>query len=459
MAGIGFELNKILAKRSYTSLFKAYAYAGLIGSGPWIIAVLSLGVLGMVLSSLGRTDEIRLFFVTISVVYAFSLVFTGPIQLVYTRYAADLEFTNQHSKIFPSFIFTLSWQALLFSVIALGFFLFLVPAPLLFQLSAALLLVVVASIWLCGVLLAGLKHYRSVLIGFSVGFLASIAAAYWLAVPLGVSGAMLGFTIGHLCMFIFLLGTIFFELGSFDIAGFEFLSAYRKYWDLALGGFFYNLGIWIDKFLFWWTDIGSEQIAGVLYASPVFDKVVYFSFITVIPGMTVFLLKLETEFAQKNQNFFQHVLKKGTLNQIHELKNEMVEALRSGFLLLLKVQGLFTILLILSTDRLLELLNLTSVQAGVFQIVLLGVFLLVVFLALLTILYYLDKRRDAMWCSLVFMLTNALVTSITIAGGQRWFGFGFFVASGVALVIAAVRVNKHLDNLVYDTFTSQPIYG
>ena len=36
MAGIGFELRKLLSKESYASLFQAYAYAGIISSGPCI---------------------------------------------------------------------------------------------------------------------------------------------------------------------------------------------------------------------------------------------------------------------------------------------------------------------------------------------------------------------------------------------------------------------------------------
>ena len=33
MAGVGFELNKLLAKQGYTGLLQAYGYAALIGSG------------------------------------------------------------------------------------------------------------------------------------------------------------------------------------------------------------------------------------------------------------------------------------------------------------------------------------------------------------------------------------------------------------------------------------------
>jgi uncharacterized membrane protein len=178
-----------------------------------------------------------------------------------------------------------------------------------------------------------------------------------------------------------------------------------------------------------------------------------------VPGMAVFLLKLETEFAVKNEAFYQLVLKKGTLGQIQTAKEEMVQALREGFTLLLKVQGLFTGLLILGAGKILTFLNLGAVQTGVFQISLLGVFLLVVFLALQTILYYLDKRRDAMWCCILLTGTNALVTTLSIIAGERWYGFGFLIATGAAVYLSTLRVNYHLQRLDYDTFTSQPIYG
>src|ERR1043166_2994650 len=173
MAGIGFELNKILAKRTYTALFNAYAYAGLVGSGPWVVAVLSLGMLGVLMAPFSGSDS-RVFFISVSVIYAFTLVFTGPVQLVFTRYASDLEFTGQVPKIFPAFVTGLAWQALFCGLGGLWFFVGHVKAPLLLNLSAALLTVFVASIWLCGVLLSGLKHYRVIVIGFAIGFALSV---------------------------------------------------------------------------------------------------------------------------------------------------------------------------------------------------------------------------------------------------------------------------------------------
>ena len=42
MAGIGFEIRKILKKNTLLSVFEAYGYAGLIGSGPWLLSIIAL---------------------------------------------------------------------------------------------------------------------------------------------------------------------------------------------------------------------------------------------------------------------------------------------------------------------------------------------------------------------------------------------------------------------------------
>ena len=458
MAGIGFELNKILARPGYTSLMRAYGYAGLIGSGPWLVAVVSLALLGLVLTNLGLEEELRVFFVAISLVYALTLVLTGPIQMVLTRHAADQQFIEKPENIFPTFVFTLAWTSLIFTVLGLVLFVGFVPGPLLFRLSAALLMVVVAGIWIASIFLTAIKNYQKVLMAFLIGCCASLLASWGLATKLGMAGAMVGFVLGHALLLLLLCAAIYQEVGNLAVGDASFLDCFGKYRDLALAGLFYNLGIWVDKFLFWWFDPAADHVAGILYASPIYDRVVYFSFLTIVPGMAVFLLKLETEFAGRNQDFYQHVLKKGTLAQIGRMKAEMVGALRDGFGLLLKVQGMFTLLLILGADRVLARLGLGAVQAGVFQIALLGTLLLVVFMALLMVLHYLDKRRDAMICCATFAAVNAAVTAWSILEGERWFGVGFLVAAGTGMLMAAWFVNRHLHHLEHDTFASQSVY-
>jgi polysaccharide biosynthesis protein PelG len=459
MAGVGFQLNKILQRQNYASVMQAYGYAAIIGSGPWLASVLSLALLGAILTGVGLTDDLRIFFVAISVTYAFTLVLTGPIQMVLTRFAADQEYTKTAEHIFPTFVFVLAWGSLLFAILGLIIFVGNVDAPLPFRFASAMLMMIVGGIWISSIFLTAIKDYKQVLIGFAVGsavsFLASGLGGKWY----GLNGAMLGFVIGHGVLLLLLFSAIYKEVGNKEVGTPDFLKQIRKYWPLAICGFAYNLGIWIDKFFFWWLDDGAVQISGFLHAAPVYDRVVYFSFLTIVPGMAVFLLKLETDFARANETFFQHVLRKATLEQIAEKKAAMIVALQDGFGLLLKVQGMFTAVLILSAENVLRFLGLGAVQAGIFQIALLGSFLLVIFMSLLMVLHYLDKGVDAMICCLVFLVTNGLITWVSILAGERWYGVGFMIAACVAMVLTALLVNHHVRNLEFDTFTPQPLYG
>ncbi|MEQ1668845.1 MAG: exopolysaccharide Pel transporter PelG, partial [Sulfuriferula sp.] len=100
MAGIGFEIKKILRRDSYLSLFTAYAYAGIIGSGPWVLSILGVLIIGLMsLSVVVPNILITQFQVTVTHLIAMSLILTGFLQLGFTRYIADRLF----EKIFPLF--------------------------------------------------------------------------------------------------------------------------------------------------------------------------------------------------------------------------------------------------------------------------------------------------------------------------------------------------------------------
>jgi uncharacterized membrane protein len=95
------------------------------------------------------------------------------------------------------------------------------------------------------------------------------------------------------------------------------------------------------------------------------------------------------------------------------------------------------------------------VQTGIFRITLFGTLLLVVFLSMLTVLFYFDDRRGALLCSSVFLLANAGLSIVTLQQNEAWYGFGFVLATGAALFIAATRVNHRIDDLEYTTFCRQ----
>ncbi len=448
-----------MAKRTFAGGLQAYGFAALIGSGPWVLSMVTLAMLGLVVNRAGAARELDLFFVAVTHIFAFSLVTTGPLQLLLSRYSADAVYGNKEERIFPSFLGGLTLALAVNAVLGLVFFVGFVPAPPLFQIAAAGVLMVVSAIWIGAVYLTAVRDYTAVIQCFAIGYALSFGAGWALSILAGVAGTMAGFLLGQIVLLLAIIRVVQREYGTRAAPGFAFLSYFRRHRALAGCGLVYNLGIWIDKPLHWWLSPHGFQVAGALHASPLYDQAVFLSFLSVAPGMAVFLLTLETTFAGRYTEFFRLVVAKGRLREIVHTKNEMVEALRDGLSRLLKFQGGVTLALVLAAEPLLQALGLGALQTLVFQVTLVGVCLLVLFLALLTVLFYLDRLRDALICCSVFAVVNLALTLASLLADERWYGLGFTIAAAAAALVTGGFANRALRRLEYETFTSQPIYS
>ena len=458
MAGIGFQLRRLANSRNYAGQIGAYASAAVISAGPWMISILALMVLTWLLHRVlpKQDDAIRLFSASVTHVYAIALVLTGPLQLLLTRYTADQYSLKTPEKVFPSFRGGLLVATVVSAIAGGVFFIGMVPAPTWqFQVGAAALLVYVSCIFVASVYLSVLREYWRIVFAFFVGYGSGVLAAWHLAKEHGITGAMLGLLAGHLVLFAMLAGHVRREIGKGKGSVFEFFKTARKLPDLLLCGLFYNLGIWIDKFLFWWLSHNTVQVSGALRASPDYDLAIYLSLLSIVPGMAVFILQVETSFAERFQHYFDSVNHGRPLSEIIDARESIIDSLRAGFQRLLKVQGVTTALLVVGANVLSSVFHVSFMQIGIFRITLFGAFLLMAFLAMQTVLFYFNDRKGALLCSFVFMLANGVLSYATMKQNEAWYGFGFVVASGVALLIAAMRVNTRLAALEYHTFNAK----
>ena len=459
MAGIGFQLKKKLLPGTLTGVMQGYGYAAMISSGPWIISIVSLAILGVLLTAGGFTQELDLFFVFITHIYGASLILTGPVQMVMTRFAADQHFKKDEGTVFPALMTSLAVTSFWAGMLALPVFLLLTEGALVFRLSSAFFFVILCCIWMTTVFLTSLKDYNAVLRSFAVGYAISFSCAWCCAVLFGGEFTMLGYVLGQVTLLLMFLKAVYDKFGSWKLSNWDFLPYFKSHWPLAVIGFFYNLGMWSDKFIYWWFSSVSIQISGFFYAAPIYDAAVYLSFLSVVPGMAVFLIKLETDYAENYERFFHYVINKGTLSEIFEAKRQMVSSLREGLAQLLKVQALVTGCLALFAEQILGGLKLGALQTGVFQVTLVGVFFLVIFLSMLTMLFYLNQLRHAAWSCVCFCVVNILCTSFNVVAGEQWYGTGFVAATLAALALSTYFVNLNHRLLEYNTFAPQQIGG
>ncbi|MBN8776397.1 exopolysaccharide Pel transporter PelG, partial [Thiomonas arsenitoxydans] len=104
MAGIGFELRKLLRSESYLGLLRAYTYASIISSGPWVFSIIGLIAVGVLSLGVVTPDTlITQFQVTVTYLIMASLILTGGLQLGFTRWVADRLFEKRKDDIAPAY--------------------------------------------------------------------------------------------------------------------------------------------------------------------------------------------------------------------------------------------------------------------------------------------------------------------------------------------------------------------
>ena len=103
MAGIGFEIRKILERDSYWSVIRAYGYAGMVSGGPWVLSILSIMMIGVLAVTLGVAQrEVNAFQICVTYLMAASLIWTGGAQLMFTRFVADRTYADDKAEVLPN---------------------------------------------------------------------------------------------------------------------------------------------------------------------------------------------------------------------------------------------------------------------------------------------------------------------------------------------------------------------
>lgn len=456
MAGIGFELRKLLKKDSLLGLLQAYTYAGVIGSGAWVLSIVGILLIGVlshavVLPSVAVTQ----FQVSVTYLIAVSLVFTGIVQLAFTRFISDRLFDKRDDLVMPNF------NGLLLVVIAaagvlgiaLMFTLFR-GLPIAYRVLMLAGFVLMCAIWVATIFLSGLKMYKAIVMLYALGYAITVIGALIMR-PWGLAGLLLGFVIGHFVLFVGMWGLTAYHYRPPTPIAFDFADRKTMYGSLMAIGLLYNLGIWIDKFMFWGSPATGESIIGPLRASVIYDLPVFMAYLSIIPGMAVFLVRIETDFVEYYEKFYDAVRTGGSLEFIQEMRDEMVYSIRQGLAEIAKIQTIAVLIVFVAGPSLLALLGISELYLPLLHIQTVGASLQVVFLALLNVFFYLDRRRIIFFLCAQFFVLNLILTAITLKLGAPFYGYGYSIAVLLSLGTGLYLLDRKLGRLEYETFMLQ----
>ena len=460
MAGIGFELRRMLAQDSLLGKAQAYALASVIGSGPWILSIAAMLLIGFGQLQLEPTSVgLASFHTSVTYLMSASLVFTGPMQLAFTRYTADRLFENQRGLVLPNLWGVLLLTLVLAFAVGVAALLLLFQGPAfspLYRISMLVAFVSLCGIWVIVSFASAIRQYRRVLMVFLVSYSLTVAASLSLRV-LGLQGLLLGFAIGQSCLLFMLLALVVHEFPVERLLGFDFLRGHRMYPSLMATGACFSLGLWIDKWIFWADPSIGIAVIGPLRAAPMYDIPTFLSYLTLIPGMAVFLVHLETGVALQCEQFDHTITGGGTLAQIRTAREELTQAVHSGLQAVFKVQGFTTVMAIAVAPEVLRTLGLPGSFGAIFKIQLAAAAIELVLLSVLNVLFYLDQRGIALRISVVFVASNAFFSWASLQLPAAFFGYGLVLSVLLSSLLAWHALRRVLQQLEYQTFMLRPV--
>jgi uncharacterized membrane protein len=457
MAGIGFELRKLMKNKTYSGLLQAYAYAGVISSGPWVLSIVGILLIGLFsIGIAGPSASITQFQVTITYLYMISLIFTGIVQLSFTRYVADRIFAHEENVIMPNFNGLILLAMSLSLMLALPFSALAFPQQsIYYRLLFAMGLAVMSAIWIATVFLTGLKHYRAIVLIYFTGYSLTIILALILKHFLGLDGLLLGFVIGQYLLLMGMVWLVYRYYHSDRFIAFDIWKPGAMYKSLMISGFFFNLGTWVDKIMFWYYPSTGQAVIGPLHASVIYDIPIFLSYLSVIPGMAVFLVRIETDFVEYYVKFYDAVREGASLDYIERMRNHMVYYVRRGLFDIAKIQTIAVLITFVLGGAILEALGISTLYLQLLYIDVVGTALQVVLLGILNVLFYLDQRRSVVLITATLPIANLIFTALTLRLGAAWFGYGFTLAMLVTVLLGLWILNRKLERLEYQTFMLQ----
>jgi polysaccharide biosynthesis protein PelG len=454
MAGIGFELRKLIDRDDLTGLLQGYSHAALATAGPWLLTIASLAAIVVLGIPATTPDELANFRVIIVYNFAFSLVLTGPAAIVTTRYLADRIYAKDVQQAPAVMLGALTLVYALAIPLAAPFFLIYLKLDTLVRLAALLNFMLVSGIWIVSVFLTALKNYRAVTMSFAVGLLVGITGAVLLAPAWSIAGMLAGFDLGLAFTLFTIIARVFAEYATPANKPFVFLKYFRTHWDLALGALAYNAAIWVDKWLMWLAP-EREILKSGLVSFPDYESAMFLAYLSIVPVIAAFTLTMETGFFEKYLQFYGEIQSHAPYGRIQRNHQELIRSFLDGGRDFLGLQGCICVFTILLSPQLFEWLNIGFGQLGIFRLGVLGAFFHGGFLFLSIILAYFDQRRIVLVQAFLFLGTNGLFTIISIRLGFPYYGYGYFLASMIAFGCAFVATARLLNRLPYQTFICQ----
>ncbi|MBQ4630680.1 MAG: exopolysaccharide Pel transporter PelG [Clostridia bacterium] len=460
MAGIGFELKKLFAKKGFFHTAKAFGYATIICTGPMLLGVLLLlGIMALCNFSGLDTQKRELLICMITYTLLASITTTSFFSMIVTRFTADMLYEENKDAVLPSFwgstVVMMAVGCLLY-----GIFLMISGATLLQQILCFIFFGELIIVWNAMSYLTAIKDYK----GIFLSFLTAIAVTFLigfvfikLKFPV-IESLLFSVTAGYGVMTVWHVVLLHRYFPKTDGKPFIFFKWLDEFLPLALSGLFMNIGMFSHLVIMWFSDI-NVNVKGLFYGAPSHDVPALLAFMTTLITTVNFVVSVEVNFYPKYRNHYSLYNDKGTIDDILQAEQEMLSTLKTEVFYTALKQLLFTAFCIAIGPTLLDYLPLgfDEMMRGYFRTLCVAYGLYAIGNVIMLILLYFTDYRGAMVSTAVFAGCTIGFTLISLWFDPVYYGFGFLAASMLFVVIAVIRLDYFTKRLPYYILAVQPL--
>ncbi|WP_432402840.1 exopolysaccharide Pel transporter PelG [Wukongibacter sp. M2B1] len=458
MAGIGFELKKLFKNRGLMANVRAYLYSIFVTVGPIVISVVVITLLQFLLKNIGIERYKReVLQATIMYSFIFSVIFVSGYCMMLSRYLSDRLYLGKKEDVLPALYGSLSIILIISGIIGFVFY-YRSPLNTIYKFFAYLLFVELIIEMVLSVYISAVKDYKRVAYSFLYGTLLAIMTGYILmtyTILDKILSVLIAFDLCILVVIILLAYEIQKYFREKSTLYFNFIKYFSDFYLIFCTNIFYTVGLYAHNFVFWGLPEMNHIVENTYVYAPSYDIPSFYAFLSIIPTMVMFVVKVETAFYEKYRNYFYLINNGACYEDIEVAKNEMKNVIFKELVYIMEIQLFFSIGFMILGIKLLPFIGFTSNMIDMYNILVLGYYCVIIMFVIMTILLYYDNKRNACLVALNFMITSFLFTFITINIAESYYGLGFFIAGLVSVIFAIVQLIVYFNNIEYNIFCVQ----
>ena len=458
MAGIGFELKKLFKDKGLLSTIRAYLYSTFVTVGPIIISVLVITILQFLLKYIGiETNRRELLQVTIMYAFIFSVIISSGYCMMLSRYLSDRLYMENKEDILPALYGSLTTIIIICGIVGILFY-YRSPINIVYNVFSYMLFVGLTVQMILGVYVSAIKEFKKVAFSFLYGTILGLITGYILIKYKGVDeilSVVIGFDLCILVVIIILANEIQKYFTEKSLLYFNFIKYFEKFHLIFFTNLFFTMGLYVHNFAFWMIPEMNRTIESTYVYAPLYDIPAAYAFLSCIPTMIIFVVKVETGFYEKYKNYFALINSGGAYEDIEIAKKQMIKAVYREVVYIMKIQLICSIGFLILGIKVLPFIGFTSNMINIYSILVLGYYCVIIMFVIMTILLYYDHKKAACLVNLTFVVTSFVFTLMTIYRGKNSYGLGLFMSGLVSLVFAIRELEKYFNDIDYHVFCIQ----